>query len=99
MTNKEYNGWYNYETWAVALWLDNEQGSQDYWLEVAEDYRKRRIDNAKYAMAECLKQAHEEALPEVSGFAADLLGAAMSEVNWDEIAKHYIEMAAEQSKA
>ena len=24
---KTYNGWTNYETWAVGLWIDNEQGS------------------------------------------------------------------------
>lgn len=22
-----YNGWKNYETWNVALWLDNDQGT------------------------------------------------------------------------
>ena len=22
-----YNGWTNYETWAVALWIDNEQAT------------------------------------------------------------------------
>ena len=32
-----YNGWPNYETWAVALWLDNEQGSYDYWRERTAD--------------------------------------------------------------
>jgi hypothetical protein len=24
---KSYNGWANYETWAVALWIDNEEES------------------------------------------------------------------------
>ena len=24
MTNETYNGWANYETWNVALWLQNE---------------------------------------------------------------------------
>ena len=24
--NKGYNGWTNYETWNVALWIGNEQG-------------------------------------------------------------------------
>ena len=26
-----YNGWTNYETWAVALWIGNEPGSYEYW--------------------------------------------------------------------
>lgn len=33
MTKKEYNGWTNFETWNVNLWLDNEQSSQEYWQE------------------------------------------------------------------
>lgn len=28
-----YNGWSNYETWNVKLWIDNEEGSYDYWRE------------------------------------------------------------------
>jgi len=26
MTTKEYNGWTNYETWLVKLWIDNDEG-------------------------------------------------------------------------
>ena len=26
MTNNTYNGWKNYETWNVALWLQNDEG-------------------------------------------------------------------------
>tara|TARA_R100000152_G_C6767433_1_gene192635 strand:+ start:668 stop:916 length:249 start_codon:yes stop_codon:yes gene_type:complete len=26
MTEKTYNGWRNYETWNVALWIQNDQG-------------------------------------------------------------------------
>jgi hypothetical protein len=29
-----YNGWSNYETWNVALWLDNEQGTYNMTREV-----------------------------------------------------------------
>lgn len=32
-----YNGWRNYETWCVALWIDNEQGSQEYVNGLARD--------------------------------------------------------------
>lgn len=38
MTDKTYNGWTNYETWAVALWWDNDEGSyslrQEAWREI-----------------------------------------------------------------
>ena len=30
-TERGYNGWANYETWAVALWIGNEAGSHEYW--------------------------------------------------------------------
>ena len=26
LTNTEYNGWTNYETWNVALWIQNDEG-------------------------------------------------------------------------
>ena len=38
--NRTYNGWSNYETWAVALWLDNERGSYEYWREQAAEHRR-----------------------------------------------------------
>jgi hypothetical protein len=99
MTRKEYNGWTNYETWVVALWMDNEQGSQSYWEEVATEYMDadNAEDNDTNGLAERLKSEHEEALPEVQGFAADLLGAAMSEVDWYEIAEHLLADAKENA--
>lgn len=103
-----YNGWTNYETWAVALWLDNEQGSYNHWRERAQEAyneaeagkhyaSQTREDAAKIALCDELKQWHEDYCEE-SGIDdklggtvfADLMNAALGEVNWYEIAEHYL---------
>jgi hypothetical protein len=117
MTKNEYNGWYNYETWAVNLWLDSEESSQNYWNERASlayetaadsvsayaNFTGREIfsreERAVLALEKQLQSEHEEALPSLTGFAADLLNAAMSEVNWREIAQHLVEAAMESEAA
>jgi hypothetical protein len=109
MNHQEHNGWYNYETWVVNLWMDNERGSHDYWRERAREAldgarpQKARTyasqtqpERAKCVLADDLKEQHEEALPELEGFAADLLNAAMSEVNWYEIAGHLVDELVEE---
>lgn len=93
-----YNGWTNYETWNVKLWIDNDEHSSSYWAETAEEcYRDAsadrtflRLENATSDLADRLKSEHEDAMPEVQGVWSDLLGAALSEVNWHEIAENML---------
>jgi hypothetical protein len=79
--------------------MDNEQGSQSYWSEIAEEHLKVDKGYAACSLADRLKEEHNEALPEVTGFAADLLGAAVSEVNWHEIAESLLEDARQAVEA
>lgn len=101
-----YQGWANYETWAVALWLDNDEGSYNYWRERAQEIREEgdfggrgenefmretpEDEKVMLTIADELKDQHEEYVAGVGleGFAADLLNAALSEVNWREIAEN-----------
>lgn len=104
--SERYNGWTNYETWLVNLWMDNEQGSQDYYREQAREiydgprspYRDHltREADAGLAFADWLKEHHEENRPELPGVYGDLLGGALSSVNWGEIARHYIDAIVEE---
>jgi hypothetical protein len=100
---EKYNGWTNYETWNVKLWMDNDQGSYAYYGELAQEvYDASKADgnpgDASYALAERIKDEYESAMADLLDSAkasstvwADLLGAALSEVNWHEIAEHLIE--------
>lgn len=112
---KGYQGWKNYETWAVKLWIDNEEPSYRYWSEQAAfviSPEGRHANGprfpqvatnqaAVFALADQLKEELKEGegVPDLSGtMYADLLRAALDEVDWDEIAAALIETAEENAK-
>jgi hypothetical protein len=109
MTEQGYQGWTNYETWAVNLWLSNDEGSSRYWeneardawtdaAEDADKYHSRR-DVAVRALADALRAELVDNGPEVEGMYADLLGAAFSEVDWRELAESLIGEREEEEEA
>jgi hypothetical protein len=111
MTHKEYNGWTNYETWLVKLWMDNDEGTQDYWREQAREALETAKDTtiavtpsftvyerAVLSFSNELRDGHENSVADMlenakqsNGFMADLINAALSEVNWHEIATAVID--------
>jgi hypothetical protein len=94
MSDKTYNGWRNYETWNVKLWLDNDEGSGGYWAEQAEQAVKRFGDNATWTLAQQLKNELNEGAPDLGASCyADLLNAALGEVDWHEIAESFVDVA------
>jgi hypothetical protein len=83
----------------VKLWIDNEHDSYLHWRAEAERVFRRAgkdTDEAKYPLADQLKEAFEESMPELEGMWADLLRAALSETNWQEIAEAMLQDAAEE---
>ena len=82
--SEKYNGWANYPTWAVHLWLTNEEGLYD---------ESRELVQREYAYLsereDALKEFVEELCPasEEASVQSDLLGWALSQVDWREIAE------------
>ena len=85
-----YNGWTNYETWNVALWW-GESGMSGYWIGEAEEMLEADdSDDVAVQLADRMKSETIDEMPTVTGMYADLLKAALDEVNWREIAEHYV---------
>ncbi len=99
----EYQGWSNYETWAVALWIDNDRAIYEQAhsqfdelvssLEATDVWSKE--ENIQFTFAEYLKGLVEDNNPlsDSSSMYTDLLNAAISEVDYDEIAQNYLDEA------
>ena len=84
MTDTAYNGWTNYATWVVNLWLTNEEYTEE-GLRMA----------VRYGGHEGLKDYVDELLDD-SGIDSgtmwyDMIRSCLSDVDWREIAGHYQE--------
>jgi len=114
MNTKEYNGWTNYETWLVKLWMDNSESSDAFYREKAQEvYAAAQPDDtfskaqrATLDLGDALKEDYQEASCELlegmgqgASVWSDLLGAALSEVNWHEIAEHMIDDCDKETEA
>lgn len=69
MSDRKHEGWTNYETWAVNLWISNEESSHLLWSEAAQDHyeaavsraatREEWTEQAARALADQLKDTFE----------------------------------------
>jgi hypothetical protein len=85
-----HNGYTNYETWSVALIIDNDQGLQDECRALVKKHpgevRKVLKDWVENSYYDLLDKAGEE------GFALllrQLATSGLQEVDWYDIARHF----------
>lgn len=89
-----YQGWKNYETWCVNLWLENDEGLYRDWTSHAEEFANKNVaDIAAGKLAREMKAELSDMAPELEGVWSNLLSAALSEVSWYEIADAWVQTA------
>ena len=89
----KYNGWTNYETWLCNLWFDNFDfaemldmfdGCEDKGdiLNNIEDYIKNYVEEfVEYSLSP----------GDTHGFINDMLNSAIQEIDFRDIAEHYVD--------
>lgn len=100
-----YDGWQNQETWYVHLWLTNDGSKYFYWREQAAVQRtaaqrdQHVIDGdwpaertaAIWLGDQLCREVSQHVLLGTSTLYADLLQAALSAVDWQEVAAAFLE--------
>lgn len=100
MTKQPYNGWTNWETWNANLWITNDYSSGEAYANIAFDLLgSYDQDEATDRLADVIESDFQAIEPEAEGFFADAISMAMREVNWREIAEHYIQEAVDANEA
>lgn len=104
----EVNGWRNYETWAVSLYLDGNydgEGTYHHILDLAADaYGDERDpqENAQRVLADALEEYVKDQMGpgvwEGASLAADILGAALGDVDWWRLAGAKLEEIADREE-
>lgn len=102
LEDKTYNGWTNKETWAVALWIDNDgyAGGSLGVSEQADEIVKKAmpadedlLHEVTGILADWLDERITEDLGEHKGLLGDIVSTALGRVDWREIAEHYAQDA------
>jgi hypothetical protein len=90
MSNK-YNGWTNWETWNANLWIENDwRLAESYHWMAGDLLGSYEQDEATVRLAKIIENHFRDICPEVEGFFSDMIDGAMREVNWREIAGHFV---------
>jgi hypothetical protein len=108
---KAYNGYTNYQTWSVAVWLDNEPDTNGMLHDLANDQREfegvftSERDKAVYPqdwVDQCIpeyEQAHGQPYPSRYKVFDDLVNHALAQVDYQEIIQAHKETQSPAAKS
>lgn len=80
----DYNGWKNWETWQINLWLDNEE---PLYREKQRFLRRGKLDESS-VRAFCEEQ-FPDGTPDMQGDEKESVAEQWAKVDWTEIAEHF----------
>jgi hypothetical protein len=91
MSSNDYNGWTNYETWNVNLWIQNDEGLYGFVRDGLEELLDRYGSNWENVSLTDLKELVRDAFG--SNKTPDGVSLMDAAIDWDEISDALLELA------
>ena len=96
MSDDKYNGWSNYETWNLAIWIDSDEGTSSAWrarcqshLDDTDDEKtlEERREEAAGTIADHLSEfvLGTPTVETLAGYEKDILIANLQAIDFEEI--------------
>jgi hypothetical protein len=96
--SEKHQGYTNYNTFVVHMELHNDGDTYNYWRERAQECKEAAANPeetlpANYLLADLLKESIQDNSPlaDTATVYTSLLDAAISEVNWLELAQEFFD--------
>ena len=91
MNTQKYNGWTNYETWLTNLHFDNFDFEEV--MDIFDDCQDKGdiLNRIEDYIKDYVEDYVEQFADSSNHFIADLIGSALSEIDYRDIAEHYID--------
>jgi hypothetical protein len=103
-TSETYNGWTNRETWAVVLWIDNEQGWQDSVHDAIRESLHLSLEVDASFAGEVVRENVEDTLDMLAENDLDTFRnvrdnfGSLWRVDWREVGQHFLTSVLEQDR-
>ena len=91
MSDNDYNGWKNYETWNVTLWIDNDEGMYRFVRDGLEELLERNGNDWTNISVTELKELVRDAFG--SNKTPDGVSLFDLNIEWSEVSDMLLEIA------
>ena len=94
MDTQKYNGWTNHATWLCNLWFDDLAPLfEDYIEDLSDEHdsKDELLDTLAQWIEDHVDDYVELTIDEDNGFIMDLVSSAVNNIDFKDIAEHYVD--------
>ena len=94
MDTQKYNGWTNYATWLCNLWFpDFTPLFEDHIEDLSDEHEDKAdlLNTLEMWIKDDVNEYIDGAVDEDNGFITDLISAAVKDIDFRDIAEHYVD--------